>query len=250
MTPSPYPAPFKSAHVRAQMLKILLIVGAVGAGITLIAEALSLAFPSLTEDQELSDNPIGAAIMLMIFLLAIFSLVIYVTTIVVFLVWLYRAADNVRQFNPWSRLEHSPGWAVGSFFIPFVNLVVPYRAVKEVWQKSGPPDAAVLSEPAPPASFPIWWTFWLLASFAGNISLRVSFNENVAESTATSISMFADALSIVAAFFAYLVVDAIDKRQEETAAKLRLGNFAGPPPPLANPPVSDVVAGASPQQFP
>ena len=108
---------------------------------------------------------------------------------------------------------------------------MPYRAVKEVWQKSAPPHEALLSESGAPATFPIWWLFWLLSSFAGNISMRVSFSESVPESTATVISIVAGALSIIAALFAYLVVDAIDEKQEETSGKLGLGKFSGPPPP-------------------
>ena len=234
MNPSPHPAPFTSAHGRARIVKILLIVGVVATGMSLLAEALSLVFPPLAEDQELGDNPIGLVVTLLTFLLAVLDLIIYVATVVFFCVWLYRAYDNLRAFDPWSRLDYSPGWAVGSFFVPFVNLVVPYRAVKEVWQKSGPPDERLMSEPGPPASFPIWWLFWLLAGFAGNISLRMSFNENVPERTTTIVSIGADVLFIVAAVFAYLVVDVIDKRQEETSTKLRLREFPGPPPPPAN----------------
>ena len=241
MNPSPYHAPFTSAHGRASIVKILLIVGAFVTGLSLLAEALSLAFPPLTDDQELGDNPIGAAIMFTIFLLALLEIIIYLTTVVFFGLWLYRAYENLRAFDPSRRLNYSSGWAVGSFFVPFVNLVVPYRAVKEVWQKSGPPDEAFLSEPSPPTWFSIWWLFWLLASFAGNISMRASFNENVSESTATMISIVASALFIVASVFAYLVVDAIDERQEETSVKVKLGKFSGPPPPSANLLMSDVV---------
>lgn len=214
-------------------MKILLIVGAVATSMSLSVEALFLAFRPLTYDQELGENPMGVAIVVMIFLLAVLELIIYLATVVFFLVWLYIAFSNLRAFNPSRRLDHSSGWAVGSFFVPFVNLVVPYRAVKEVWQKSWPPDEVLLSDPSPPPWFPIWWLFWLLSTFAGNISLRVSLNENVDESTATMVSIIAGALSVVAAFFAYLVVDAIDKRQEETSGKLRLGKFSGPPPPPA-----------------
>ena len=239
---NPSPALFTSAHLRARIVKVLLIAGAVATGISLLAEALSLALPPFTEEQELADNPSGAVIVLTIFLLALLETFIYLTTVVFFLVWLYRASANVRAFDPWRRLNHSPGWAVGSFFVPFLNLVVPYRAVKEVWQKSGPPDEALLAEPSPPAWFPIWWLFWLLASFAGNISLRASFNESVPVSTATTISMVAGALSIVAALLAYLVVDAIDDRQEETSKTVKLGQFSGPPPPPANLTMPDAVA--------
>jgi len=233
MNPSPYPAPFISAHGRAFIVKILLLIGAVATGISLLAELLSLAFP-LTDEQELSDNPMGAVVIFIVFLLGVLELIIYVATVVFFLVWLYRAYANLRAFNPSRRLDHSPGWAVGSFFVPFINLVVPYRAVKEVWQKSGPPDEELLSEPNPPATFPIWWLFWLLSSIVGNISLRVSFNENVPERTATMISIAAGVLSIIAAVFAYLVVDSIDKKQEETSGNLRLRSIPGPPPPPPN----------------
>ena len=242
MNPSPSPAPFTSAHVRASILKVLLVVGAVVSGMTLLAEVMSFPFPIPTEEQELGDNPMGAAVMFVTLLLALLGVLIYLTTVVFFLMWLYRAANNVRHFDPWRRLEHSPGWAVGSFFIPIVNLFVPYRAVKEVWQKSGPPGEAVLAEPSPPAFFPIWWLFWLLSCFADNISMRATFNENVPESTATMISIVANALSVVAAVFAYLVVHAVDKRQEETVETMKLGNFSPPPPPPTNIPMPEVVA--------
>jgi hypothetical protein len=231
MNPSPYPATFTSAHGRARVVKILLIIGALVTAMSLVVEVLSLAFPPLTDDQEFGDNPVGAAVSLVMFLLAIPEIIIYLATIVFFLMWLYRAYGNLKAFDPWCRLEYSRGLTIGSFFIPFANLVIPYRAVKQVWQKSGAPDEALLAEPNAPASFPIWWMFWLLATFAGNLSFRLSFRENVPESTVTMISIVASALSCVAAVFAYLVVDAIDKRQEETAARLGLGKLSGPPPP-------------------
>jgi len=243
MTPSP--STYNSAHFRASIVKILLIVGAAAAGISLLAEALSLAFPPLTEDQEIGENMMSAGIGLVIFLLAVLEFIIYVTTVVFFLMWLYRAYNNLRAINPRVPLDHSPGWAVGSFFIPFVNLAVPYRAVKEVWQKSWPADEVFLAAPSPPATFPVWWTFWLLSCFAGNISMRLSFSENAPENAATITSIIASGLSIVAAAFAYLVVGAIDKRQEETSRKVNLEKPSGPPPPISFPPVSDAVAPSS-----
>src|SRR5687767_14778490 len=122
MNLSPNPTPFKSAHVRANIVKILLIVGAVAAGLSLVTEALSFVFPPLTDDQELGDNLTGAAILLITLLLALLELIIYLLTVVFFLMWLYQAHNNVRAFDPWRRTNYSPGWAVGSFFVPFVNL--------------------------------------------------------------------------------------------------------------------------------
>jgi len=224
--------PFISAHSKSRVVKILLIAGAIVSGLSLLSGALSLIFPPLTDGQEIGDNPVGFAIALIDLGLALLTLLIYFATVVFFLLWLYRSCDNLRAFGA-RHLNYSPGWAVGSFFVPFANLVVPYRAVKEVWQNSVPPGETFLSVPTPPAWFPTWWAFWLFSSWAGNISLRLSFNENVAESTATIVSMIADALSIVAALFAFVVVDEIDQRQEETRETLRLGRFPGPPAPPA-----------------
>ena len=245
MNLSPNAAPYNSAHGRANIVKILLIVGAIAAAVSIVAEALSFVFPLPTDDQELGDNLIGTALVLVIVLLALLEVIIYLVTVVFFLMWLYRAHNNLGAFDPWRRFDHSAGWAVGSFFVPFVNLVVPYRAVKEVWQKSGPPNEALLSEPAAPGWFPVWWLFWLLASFAGNISLRASFNENVSDSAVTVISIVAGALSIVAAGLAYLVVDAIDKRQEETSRQVKLGRFSAPPPPPVTLSTSHGIAPAA-----
>jgi hypothetical protein len=221
---------------------MLLIAGAVATGATLLAEAVSLAFPPITEDQELSDNPMGVAVIFLVFFLGLLDVMIYITTVVFFLIWLHRANSNLKVFNPWTRLEHTAGWAVGSFFIPFVNLVVPYHAVREVWRKSLPPDEVYLAETSPPASFPLWWLFWLTSSFANNLSFRLTFNETVSEQTATIVSIAAGALSIVAAVFCYMVVGAIDKKQEAAAAKLNLGRVPGPPLPPRLPPEGATAA--------
>lgn len=231
MNPSPYPAPFKSAHGRAGILKILLIAGAMATGLLLVVEALSLIFTPLRDDQDVGDNPIGAAILLLTFLPAVLSIIINLATVVLFLMWFYRAYGNLRAFSPSRPINYSPLFAAGSFFIPFANLVVPYRAVEEVWQKSVPLLESPLYKPGTPASFPLWWLFWLVSSFVNNFSLRTSFDETVPHTTATTISIVGSALSIVAAYFAYRVVDAIDKRQEETSRQVNLGKFAGPPPP-------------------
>lgn len=245
MNPSQYPVPFNSAHTRAGVVKILLIVIVIVAGMSLIVDSFSLAFPPLTEDQEFGDNPMGGVIVLVALLFGLLDLVVYVATIVFFCVWLYRAYANLRVFDSWRRLDHSPGFAVGSFFIPIISLFVPYRAVREVWQKSGPRDEAMFAEPVPPASFPLWWLFWLLASFVRNISMRISFNDNVPQQTATLVSMIASVLFIIAAFLAYSVVSSIDKRQEEASQRLGLGKYAMPLPPPTHMPMPDVVTPTS-----
>ena len=233
MTPTPYPQHFSSAHGRARVVKILLGAGAVVAALAVIAEGISFTLPPLVEDQEL-NSPAAIAVNLLMVFLGLLQVLVYVGTAVAFLIWHYRAYSNLKAFNPAGGLDHSPGWAVGFFFIPFVNLVMPYRTVREVWQKSGEPSAMFLQLPDPPALFPVWWTFWLLASFASRISSRLSFSEDVDQNTLAIVAVVANGLAILAAVFAYMVVQAIDERQEETSQKLGLGRYPAPPPPPAS----------------
>lgn len=244
MTPSPAPARFNSAHFRARMVKILLIIGAIATAFSIVVETISLPFLTALEEQDVADDPAAAVVVLVVFLFAVVELIIYITTVVFFVMWLYRAYSNLRAFDPLRPLDHSPGWAAGSFFVPFANLIIPYRAVRETWQKSGPADETLFAEPKPPLFFPVWWLFWILASIAGNIAMRASFSGNVDLTTVTMTSVTASVLSIVAAFFAYMVVNAIDKRQEETSERIKLGRFAEPPPPPTSLPMPGVVAPA------
>lgn len=55
--------------------------------------------------------------------------------ILMFLIWIHRATSNARLFNG-ADLGYSPRLAVGGFFIPFANLVIPCSVMIEVFEKS------------------------------------------------------------------------------------------------------------------
>ena len=86
--------------------------------------------------------------------------------------WIFRAAWNLRHLGA-KRLEYTPGWSVGWYFVPFANLVMPFRAMREIWLASHEPtrwrETSV-------GTLTIWWTLWLLVSILGNISWRLSLN--------------------------------------------------------------------------
>jgi hypothetical protein len=48
---------------------------------------------------------------------------------IVFLVWQYRAAQVARALR--YPADHSPGWGVGCWFVPVVNLWMPYQAMRD-----------------------------------------------------------------------------------------------------------------------
>lgn len=56
---------------------------------------------------------------------------------IVFLTWFHRAYANLSLTRA-TGLEHSPGGAVGWFFVPFVGLYLPCVIAQEIWKASKP----------------------------------------------------------------------------------------------------------------
>lgn len=101
--------------------------------------------------------------------LNVMELFLFAVTSVLALKWIHRANFNARQLGA-EGMRFTPGWAVGSYFIPIVNLWKPYQAMKEIWKASsspsnwqGAPSGALLG---------IWWFLWLLSTFANYAVLR------------------------------------------------------------------------------
>lgn len=232
MTPSlPSHGPYVSARSRARVTAISLIAGAVISALLIVAEIIQLAFPQFSTGQDPADNP-GGMIGLFLYLgLTVLGFVVFVITAIVFLMWLHRVSSNLPAFGYWKSQGYSPAWAVGSFFVPFVNLVVPYQAIKDIWQKSRPASAESFSfVKSPPGFFPAWWGFWLASNFATNAHFRMSGNPDFRDA-ALIVGIVSEVLSIAAVAFAIQVINEIVKRQEEAIEHVT-PNQQFPVPPL------------------
>jgi hypothetical protein len=207
------------------------VAGAVCSALIILAEIGQILSPEFAEGQELADNPAGFAALMLYAGLTILGFIVFVVTAILFLMWLHRSSSNLTAFGYWKSQGYSPAWTVGSFFVPIVNLFVPYQATKYVWQSSRPADSQSFSfSNSPPGFFPAWWGFWLAANFATNIHFRMS---GEAPRTVTAVvGIVSEVLSIAAAGFAIQVIREIDRRQEETIQQLiPTGTLPVPPPP-------------------
>jgi hypothetical protein len=77
--------------------------------------------------------------------------------------WVYRMACNVRALGA-RGLDDSPGWAVGWYAVPVMNLVRPLRAMTQIWLGSQAPTR--WQKLGTPSLLRLWWVFWI----AGNLS--------------------------------------------------------------------------------
>jgi hypothetical protein len=163
------------------------------------------------------------------------QLLVFIATAVVFLMWLHRAYKNLRAFGV--RTEMSPGWVVGNWFIPILNLFRPYQSVKELWIKSDPGVdftqgfAAAGARATTLVGF--WWFLWVLANFAGRAYSRIADAE-IASSRPEFVDWAGEASSILAlaaAASAAMVVWTIDRMQTEKSRRQGLSLWSAPPPP-------------------
>jgi hypothetical protein len=109
-------------------------------GLVLVAEfAGGLASPTLI-------LVVGGANLLM--------LALFLVSAVFVPVWVYRAHANLRDAGL-EELKYPPGWSAGSFFVPLVNFVVPFRAMRELHNRSHGEGPWQAEEPV--ADVSSWW---------------------------------------------------------------------------------------------
>lgn len=154
-------------------------------------------------------------------------------TYVVFLVWMHAAAKNVRSFGC-EGLEFTPGWVVGWWFIPFMNWVKPFQAMRELWNASDP-DAIGRGSLAwrssrGPSTLGVWWATYLLGGVVGVVGALVGFGEPGGSVGFSMASHFFRALSAVALV---PIMRGLAQRQEQSHERQREAAFAPPPPPPA-----------------
>ena len=208
----------------------------IGVGLSLISVVLSyvqlIVYPDIwAVGVELSPNEV-------IFVLAavgvsFLNVSVYFGTIVTFLIWLHRSYNNLLAFGV-NGLKASPGWAVGYWFIPILNLFKPLSIVNEVWNNSGYRQGGSrrisYSNTSLPMLHVFWWFAWIVSNVSGYISMKLVWDTNNSgvENSGTLVATVFDVTSILAAFCLIKIVANITQKQEINAAAQQ---FHMPPKP-------------------
>ncbi|AKT51022.1 DUF4328 domain-containing protein [Arsenicicoccus sp. oral taxon 190] len=95
--------------------------------------------------------------------LLLLSMLLLLAAGIVWLVWQHRLASSSRVDR--RELRRSPGWHVGSWFIPVVSLWLPYQNVADLHRGLG----AFSSREQRPPLLP-WWLAWIGGSVLGWVS--------------------------------------------------------------------------------
>lgn len=138
------------------------------------------------------------------------SLIIFIPSAVLFVIWFARAYKNV-----WRRekTEMSPGWAIGSWFIPVYSLYKPFQLAKEVANK----NSLRLSKKNPLVNIMVlWWVFWIFSSLLSNIEGQIeSRSYDIESETMLVFSMFSSITGVIAGILCISYIIHIKKLESE-----------------------------------
>ena len=155
--------------------------------------------------------------------------VLFAVTGIVWCVWQHRAQRNAIELA-YGKLQFTPGWAVGWWFVPFANLVKPFQTVRELWKAShGGYDGRIVGTWS---VIGWWWGLWLGANVLERFMVRSGSMETLSDFIRSDTwEIVANGVMVVAAILAIMIVRSVVALQEHAVAPPFLD--ALPPMPVA-----------------
>ena len=124
-----------------------------------------------------------------------------------FIPWFHRAYKNL---STWHATRFRSGWAIGAWFVPFLNLVRPYQIAKELATLSGPKPTTATN------ALPLWWALVIIGAVGNRFIF--SYKPDTVDKFITfdTISPIVDAIWIAAGACLIVVIRKVTKAQQET----------------------------------
>jgi len=133
--------------------------------------------------------------------------------------WIYRAHANLRAAGI-GELAYSPGWSVGSFFVPLINFVIPFRAMRQLHNRSH--GEAEWEGNSPVGDVTSWWSCHLaamavlaVATFVAALATIPNLYVVQPPGVNTGFFVFALILLTCSAAFLYRTISAVTRAQVE-----------------------------------
>lgn len=160
---------------------------------------------------------------------------IYVIAVIFFITWFSRAYKNLGRLGV-EALRWREGWAIGAWFVPFLNFVRPKAIANDIWRGSDPhrqPRTDLLEDTSVPWYFDVWWGLFIVGWIFSRITFQHYRNAETLSSlsSATVLLVASDALDAIAAVFAAAVVYQTVNRQRTRARVLADRPSEGEPLP-------------------
>jgi hypothetical protein len=141
----------------------------------------------------------------------------WLATAAVFLWWLYRAHRNLPALGA-ADLGFTPRSAVSAFFVPVLNVVVPVRVMREVWNRSDPtvgkPRSGCLMKTSPWVAW--WWGVFVCSILLDPVVFRIAGDLQARLTVGTTVLLvLGQLLEMSAAVLAMVIVWSVNQGQQE-----------------------------------
>jgi hypothetical protein len=106
--------------------------------------------------------------------IGIIGIIAYLVSSITFLIWFYRAYQNLTKRI--SNTEYSPGWTIGSWFIPIISLFKPFNIMSELNKKTNLIIKSRMIDTAQNKRMYIglWWGLFLTSGYVGRALFHVA----------------------------------------------------------------------------
>lgn len=143
---------------------------------------------------------------------AVPAIVMLLVCYVVVGMWIHRASANAHSIS--DEMTDSPGWAVGWYFVPIMNLFKPYQTMREIWLASHL-KGNWHAEPAP-GLLGWWWGLWIVSNILGNISFQIAIRADsaVPSREAMLFDLVSAAVMVPACVILIVIMRAIARAQD------------------------------------
>jgi hypothetical protein len=147
----------------------------------------------------------------------------YLVTGIVWIIWFQRSYKNAARLGALD-LRHSSGWAVGAWFVPFLNLVRPKQIADDIWKSGGPsvplhPNREWMAA-AGSRLVDVWWALFILNGLLGWFIFRMADDTPSAIRSLDRASAISELVSIAGAVLAAMVARRVTQRLDDRARAL------------------------------
>jgi hypothetical protein len=142
--------------------------------------------------------------------LAVIEQLLYLATTVAFLMWVHRVYLNLARAGA-AGLRFTPGWAVGYWFVPVLNIVRSKQILDDLWLATAPREGADSKGKAP---LTIFWLCALVVAALTRIVARSHGATIDGLKQMNGVLMVSHLAYIAAAAILYRLVNSVTARQE------------------------------------
>lgn len=202
-------------------LGVAVMWAGVGVGLNVVL-ARTLAADVANPSTGTFDDVLGVDVVLGVH--ELLDLLILVAVGILFITWFHTSHRSVPSFAG-GLARHGRAWAIGSWFVPFLNLVRPKQMMDDLWRMSGASssaDAMQIRYKTGPRLVLAWWSAFVTAEVLDRVAGFMSGPLETADSASRQSDAVVMGLSqlatVLAGCLAIAVVRAITMRQERVAA--------------------------------